>query len=155
MPFRRVHFAAGKKCERVLPSPEPIHDLAPIRGDGNLHLAEEFLDELRPELRIVIEKAHVVARAAGQARIVGGDIAFPFGVREIPERAQLVPPDKLRVIDHDIVDDGARAKKHVLTFAVGKMKFLLEPKGFIRDFRKDQGRTNRIERFSREQNLGW
>src|SRR5438270_3301486 len=97
--FRLVGVRAEKAQARFA-AREPIDTLAEVAEERHVHLAEQLLDEIRAERRVVVEKTHRSAPGPGDAHVARDDFAFPSGVDEVPERRNL-----LRVYEFGVVSN--------------------------------------------------
>src|SRR5581483_292899 len=136
----------AEKTDGVFAGGEPIRSLAKIAKQGRVHLAEEFANKRRTELRMVIKESRVARAGSGFTNVARFDFAFPLGIQEIPIGFEILLIDELAVVIDRAVGCRADVVEDVLPLGVRVLVLFEIPPGLIRDLGQDQRRLERIER---------
>src|SRR6516165_3878525 len=102
---------------------------------------------------MVVQKAQGMRDGADSAHIVRDDFALPFGLEKIPIGFDLLGIDQFRIVSVLAAMNIALEDENILPVGIGVMMLAFPPFRFIRDFGKNQRRTNGFENVGLEINL--
>src|SRR6266508_3230169 len=114
--FGSQYFARGReKQESQFALSEPIHRLARVLAQHEIHLGQEPPKKMWSKLRMEIDESAPLATAGG-SRVHGSDLAFPLRIEDVPVRSQFGRLHQLGVIRHhvDMNTDARRQNKFSL-----------------------------------------
>ena len=89
------HIDIAEKADGVLSRRQPIRPLAKITKQRRIHLAKEFTNERRPQLRLVVKESGIARARAGLTNIPDRDLAFPLGIEQIPIGLEILHPRRV------------------------------------------------------------
>ena len=135
-------------AQRGFAGGEPVDQLALVAADDDLRVAVEFVHELRAEEFILVDVPERVTRYSGDRRIVADEFALPFRIDQIRPGPDLVGFDLAGVVGN-VEAAMALEDKRMARFRVDEAMLALERLRLVFDFRQDECRRHRRQRFRR------
>src|SRR5262245_56263134 len=86
----RENLVGGRiQAEGKFSHSEPVDKLTAVARQRYIHFAKELPQELSAEVGAVIRELNQSGGKAGKLGVHGDDLAFPFGLEQIPVRPKL------------------------------------------------------------------
>ncbi len=137
-------FRLCRDRQRIFARGDPIELLPFVADQNQAGHGEQFFDEIRSQLGVVVEKQQWTG-AAGIAGIFESDFAFPLGIEQLCIAMQILRLDEFRIVANQ-VQRKSRVDKYILVVDIVVVVPPLEPFRLIFDFGQHQRGLQRVDR---------